>query len=192
MNTRLQSILELSYSFSAIDRDIYYPGRNKPENDVEHSYQLAFMAWHIIETDKLLLDQAKVFKLCLAHDLVEIYAGDVPLWGKEGHDEKDTREKEALQVLKSKFSDRKEMTDAIVEYKERKTEEAKFVYGLDKLLPFLTQLNTEGRIWKAHDISLERALGKLEVHVQASAYLEKYFLESMEFMKGNKERFFNN
>lgn len=88
MKSELQTILEMSYSFSNIERDIYYPNRKKPENDTEHSSQLVLIAWYIIEIDKIKLDTAKIFKLCMAHDLVELYAGDVPLWGKKGHEEK--------------------------------------------------------------------------------------------------------
>jgi putative hydrolase of HD superfamily len=190
MNPDLQQILKMSYSFSEIERDMYYPGRERPENDSEHSFQLAMLGWRIIEKDKLKLDALKVLKLCLAHDLVELHAGDVPLWGKEGHEEKRARELKALEILKSesKYSD---ITDAISEYKERKTEEAKFAYGLDKLLPFLNQLNTEGKVWKAHGVTIERALERLEEQSKSCDHLTKYFDEAILYLKENRKRFFS-
>lgn len=190
MNPDLEKILTLSYSFAAIDRDLYYPGQEKPENDAEHAYQLCLLAWHIIELDGLKLDQAKVFKLCMAHDLVEVHSGDVPLWGASGHDEKAAREHAALETLRTQFAKTPELADAIAEYKDRQTDEAKFVYGLDKLAPFLNQLRTEGKVWKAHGVTLARAVGKLEVHARASEHLKKYFDEALSYLKENEQRYF--
>lgn len=197
MNPDLEKILSLSYSYANIERDMYYPERPRPENDAEHSFQLALLAWHIIELDKLKLDSLKIFKLCLAHDLVEIYSGDVPLWGNTGHTEKAEREAKSLEKLKDIFSPPlnenpvPDLTDAIAEYKERKTDEAKFVYGLDKLLPFLNQLHIEGKVWKMHSITLNQALAKLKVHAQASEHLTKYFKEAIGYMKENEGKYFS-
>ncbi len=191
MNPDLEKLIELSYSFRAVDRDIYYPGQEKAENDAEHAYQLTLLAWHVMELDGLKLDQAKVFKLCLAHDLVEVHSGDVPLWGKAGHDEKAERELAALNTLKESFGKTPELAEAIAEYKARETDEAKFVYGLDKLIPFLNQLKTEGRIWKAHDVTLDQAVAKLEAQGKASEYLTKYFDEALAHLKANESTYFN-
>ena len=191
MNLRLQSIMEMTYSFASIDRDMYYPHREKSENDAEHVFQLALIAWHIIEVDKLKLDTSKVFKLCLAHDLVEIYSGDVPLWGKSGHDEKKSRELAALETLKEKLPDVPDITDVIFEYKERQTEEAKFVYAVDKLTPLLNQLNIEGKVWKNHNVTLEMVIEVISKYDKVSPYLTKYFDEAMLYLKENKERYFS-
>lgn len=190
MNPELEKILKLSYDFAGIERDIYYPERARPENDAEHSFQLCMLGWQIIEMDKLLLDQAKVFKLCLAHDLVEVHAGDVPLWGKTGHDEKAERERQALELLKEKFSNPSDIPDAIAEYKERKTLEAIFVYALDKLNPFLNQLMTDGKVWKANNVTAEQVFAKLDSQAVICDSLKKYFDAGIEVLKANPERFF--
>ncbi|MEN9605048.1 MAG: hypothetical protein RJB39_733 [Candidatus Parcubacteria bacterium] len=191
MPKELEEILKLSYSFAAIDRDLYYPERPRPENDAEHAFQLSLAAWYIIELNKFPLDQSKVFKLCLAHDLVEVYSGDVPLWGKTGHDEKAAREHEALHTLEQKFPLTPDLTDVIAEYKERKTDEARFVYGLDKLLPFLNQLTTEGKVWKMREVSLAQTLEKTDTFKGVSTYLSPYFDEAIEYVKTHQERFFD-
>ncbi|HEY0908431.1 MAG TPA: HD domain-containing protein [Candidatus Paceibacterota bacterium] len=190
MKSSLTNILKLTYSFSEINRDMYYPDRERPENDAEHAFQLSTLAWHIIEKDKLDLDVARVLKLCLAHDLVEIYAGDVPLWAKDGHDEKEAREKLALNRLTEELSSTSDMTDAIREYKKRETKEAIFVYGLDKLLPFLNQLHIGGKVWKSNNVSMARALEVLERQSKISNHLSKYFVEAIDYMKRHESELF--
>jgi putative hydrolase of HD superfamily len=191
MNSTLKKLLDLSYSYAGIDRDLKYPNRERVENDAEHSYQLCLFAWAIIEIDKLSLDTSKVFKLCIAHDLVEVYSGDVPLWGKVGHHEKIEREAQALQTIKEKFSETDDIASVIAEYKERMTEEAKFVYGLDKLLPFLNQLQTSGIIWKNHRITKEQVLEKTYTYAEISQHLKKYFIEAIKYFEKNTDTLLN-
>jgi putative hydrolase of HD superfamily len=181
----------MSYSYAGIERDIIYPNRERKENDAEHSYQLALLAWHIIETDRLDLDIAKVFKLCIAHDLVEIYSGDVPLWGPSGHAEKDEKERKAIDTIKSNPIMIRSIPSAIEEYKARETREAKFAAGLDKLLPLLNQLATGGVVWKYRKVSLPRALEVLEKQAQISSYLLEYFTEAIEELKANSAKYFD-
>lgn len=190
MQPTLKSLLELSHSFAGIDRDIFYPRRERPENDAEHVFQISLLAWHIIEKNNLDLDQAKVFKLCIAHDLVEVYAGDVPFWGKSGHEEKVEREKAALERLKIEFSQNPDMTNAIEEYKARQTPEAIFVYAVDKLAPFLNQLLSEGRAWKTNQVTIDRVIEVLGKQSKISEHLTQYFEEGIELMKSQQELYF--
>lgn len=184
-------MIEMSYDFSQIERDMYFPGRERPENDAEHTFQLVLACWHIINADKLPLNKEKVFKIAIAHDLVELYAGDVPLWGKDGHNTKDAKEKTALQIIKKVLPTDTDMTDAIAEYKESRSDEALFVRGVDKLLPFMNQLHIEGRVWKDHNLGIETVLKKLDEQMKISPYLEKYFQEGITHMKENEKKYFN-
>ena len=188
----LQLIIILTHKYRAIDRDMYYPGSGRVENDAEHSFQLALVAWHIIETKKLPLDQAKVFKLCLAHDLVEIYSGDVPLWGSTQamHTEKAQREHQALLKLKDQFAPNTEIAGAIEEYKARTTDEAKFVYALDKLLPYTNQVFIEGKVWKHHGIQLQQVIDIHLKHALVSPHLSQYFYDIIELLKKDPDRYF--
>ncbi len=75
----IHSILDFTRflnSFRAIKRVIFTVGDGEPENDSEHSYQLAMMAWYIISAENLKLDRNLVIKYALVHNLVEVYAGD--------------------------------------------------------------------------------------------------------------------
>lgn len=188
----LKLIIDLTHKYRAIDRDMYYLGGERAENDAEHSFQLALVAWHIIETKKLSLDQARVFKLCLAHDLVEIYSGDVPLWGSTEtmHTGKAEREHQALLKIKGEFAPNNEIATAIEEYKARTTDEAKFVYALDKLLPYTNQVFIEGKVWKNHGIKLQQVVDIHLKHALVSPHLSQYFYDIIELLKKDPERYF--
>ncbi len=191
MEDELNEFIKTTYKFRDIDRDMLYPNKIIPENDAEHVCQLLLVAWFIIDKDGLPLNKEKVFKIALAHDLVEIHAGDVPLWGKNGHDKKVELEKQAVEILDKELPKNREIIDSIKEYKSRGSEEAIFVHALDKLLPFMNQLNIEGAIWKKHSISLEQTLNVLDKQKTFCPYLQKYFESRIEFLKNNEDLYFN-
>ncbi len=61
----IQDILQfvkLTHEFQKVERMVYINGEDRRENDVEHSYQLAMVAWYIIDSKKLSLDQNLIIK----------------------------------------------------------------------------------------------------------------------------------
>lgn len=69
--------LSLLHDFQKVERVVFVPQRDRQENDVEHSYLLAMLAWQLAEILAPQLSKEKVIKYALVHDLVEVYAGDV-------------------------------------------------------------------------------------------------------------------
>src|SRR5262245_16453996 len=63
------------------------------ENDTEHSYQVAMIAWFLIEQNKLKFNKELCFMYALAHDLVEVYAGDTYIYDEVRMSSKHQREK---------------------------------------------------------------------------------------------------
>src|ERR1043165_2205655 len=53
---------------------------NRRENDAEHSWHLAMMVVVLAEHSDRPIDVGHTVQLVLVHDLVEIYAGDTPLY----------------------------------------------------------------------------------------------------------------
>ena len=154
----LDSILPFVWflqEFRKVERIIYYPGSHRQENDAEHAYQLAMVAWYIIEQKKLLLDVWKVIKYALVHDLVEIHAWDtIPFnhWSIELQT-KAVREQEALDLIKREFPDMHEIWSRIDDYELKRDNEARFVYALDKILPIMNTIIDNWRAWKTFDVS---------------------------------------
>ena len=60
--------------FREVERQMKFSHNPRAENDAEHCWQLAVLAWYIISSHKLDLSLEKVLQYCLVHDIVEIYA----------------------------------------------------------------------------------------------------------------------
>ena len=98
---------KLLNAFGGIERSIDLPERERKENDIEHSYHLAMLAWYIADSNKLTLNKDLLLKYALIHDLVEVYAGDTFLYSKNqyDHDSKKEREEKAQQQIAEEFKE---------------------------------------------------------------------------------------
>ncbi len=153
---RMMDLQRLLNQFLDIERMIFLPDgkrKNRRETDTEHSYHLAIMAWYLCDSFPK-LNKDKVIRYALTHDLVEIHAGDVMAVGrtKEQDKIKDQKEAEALQRLKSDWQDFPDMTETIRLYEAQADKEAVFVKALDKILPMMHNIMSEGKTWKKYDI----------------------------------------
>lgn len=88
----------------------------------------------------------------MIHDLVEVYAGDVNLWDDNKVSPEDKRAVENLSAKKLFALLPKDLDDKFYalwkEYEDRQTSEAKFVYALDKLQPFIQRIIANDNGWK--------------------------------------------
>ena len=75
-----------------IFRQTYLADAGRKENDAEHSWHLALMAYLLQEYSHEPVDVPKVMLMVLIHDLVEIDAGDTYAYDAEGAVTKQSRE----------------------------------------------------------------------------------------------------
>ena len=107
--------------------------KEKCESVAEHSFSMALLAITIIEKYKLSYDFLKCMKMCIIHELGEIYAGDYTPYDNITKEEKHNQERQAIKkVLKSIDFDN-DFLDIWEEFEKRETKEAKFVKNLDEL-----------------------------------------------------------
>lgn len=151
------SFVSLLNRFKTIERTIFATGTDRMENDAEHSFSLAMLGWYINETHKLGLDVEKILMYALAHDLVEVYAGDVFFYTKDEQllKGKKQREADAAVRLKAEYPEFSQLHEAIDAYEKKGDLESKFLYALDKIEPILNIYNDKGRTWKEHSITIE-------------------------------------
>lgn len=174
--------------FSSVERRINRGSLGRFENDVEHSFDLAIVAIGIIRNDNLPLDEAEVIRFALVHDLVETYAGDAFALDEDGRVDKEEREKEALKKITNNPAVNFLVSD-IEEYERKDSEEAKFVYGLDKLLPAIQIINSQQTIHAEGGTTLEKWKEIFEPKVKISKYLVPYFNETFELLTKNSHLF---
>jgi putative hydrolases of HD superfamily len=182
---------DLLNRFRLVKRTLWSNNEERMESDVDHSYMLAMLAWYIIRTKNLNLKLEKIFMYALAHDLVEVYSGDVAFFkqDEETRKIKETKEKEAAETLKKEFPEFPELHDIIASYEIRQDPEAKFIYALDKIQPVINIYLDNGRTWKTEKITLEMLLTKRE-KVKIDPQIAEYFEEIVGFIEKDKDKFF--
>ena len=161
------------------------------ENDTEHSYQVVMVAWFLIEQDKLKLNKELCLMYALAHDLVEIYAGDTYIFDKNKISSKVERERESLRQIKKRLSHFKTLIRTIEEYEKREDEESKFIYALDKLLPPLQIYLTKGKLWHEKKVSLADNIENKNKKIAISKDVDKYWQELLKELIKNKGKLFH-
>lgn len=185
---------KLLNDFRGVERQIHIQGDERKENDAEHSYGLAMFAWYIVSSKKLSLDLDKVIRYALAHDLVEVYAGDV-FFFKSFQDEKvrkikKEKEAEACVRITKEFPEFKELHNTMIAYERREDVESRFVYALDKILPILNIYQAGGRTWREHKVTLEMLLNGKREKVALDPEIKKYFDELVQILKQHEKELF--
>lgn len=154
---KLMTFSGLIHAFERVDRMDIVPKTNRHENDAEHSYHLAMLAWYIADAYKLDLKLEKLIKYALTHDIVEVYAGDTPAYGadKKYAASKHEREAVAQAQIQQEFPEFSELQVYIDAYEKRTDPESKFIYALDKIIPIFVCYADTGKAWKKWNISFE-------------------------------------
>lgn len=190
---KLLRFVEFTQEFRAIQRKIVMAKEKRNENDAEHSFQLALVAWYLISTETLRFDVSKCIKYALVHDLVEVYAGDTPSVHRGYEKERQTkkkREADAFEKIKKEFAEFQEMLEYINQYELKLDEESKFIYALDKVLPMLNIYLDEGYSWKMHNIKFEDIIEDKKNKVSLSPEVEKYFNQIANLLMSKKDTLF--
>lgn len=125
------------------------------ENDAEHSFSLAIAAAVLAEYSNEPVDVAKVMKMVLVHDAVEIYAGDTYCYDDEGAKTKEAREKAAAEKIFGTLPEEQaaEYRALWDEFERNDTPEARFSNAMDRIQPLLLNYSREGYSWKEHGVN---------------------------------------
>ena len=168
MDNRLQKqiafMLELD-KMKNLYRQTYVLHEDRKENDAEHSWHLAILAFMLAEYSNEPIDVLKTMKMVLLHDVVEIDAGDTYCYDTEANKSKAEREEKAAQRIFGLLPDdqKDEFYGLWREFEDSQTAEARFAAVLDRMQPLMLNYTRKGISWKEHDICskqvLERNIG---------------------------------
>ena len=158
MEERLRKQLEFSLEIDKeknIVRQTHLSGHGRRENDAEHAWHMAVMAYLLREYANEEVDIARVMLMCLIHDIVEIDAGDTYAYDAEGRKTQKEREDRAKERIFSLLPDdqKAEMTALFDEFEEFQTAESRFTHAMDNLQPLLLNHSNGGSDWKEHGVS---------------------------------------
>ena len=190
---KILKFVNLLNDFRQIKRSPLVNGEDRYENDVEHSYQLAMLAWYIVHSRKLDLNIDLVLKYSMVHDMVEIYAGDTYIYDKDKDyiESKSSREEEALERLRNEFPEFGDIFLIYEQYEKKEDKESCFVYALDKIQPVLNIYMDGGRSWKERKVTLQMLLDNKRDKVTLSPEVKEYFDELVELLKKKEGELFN-
>lgn len=126
--------------FKEVERLVYSSANKRRESDADHAWHLSMYAWLLSSHHDKEIDLLKVIKMALVHDLVEIYAGDTN--GHASMDEKllkRKREREAADKMFSMLPEKLnfELRNLWEDYENKASSEAKYVWALDKITPYV-------------------------------------------------------
>lgn len=151
---------------------------SRRENDAEHSWSLAIMAFLFAEYMEDEVDILKVMKMVLIHDLVEIYAGDTFCFDVVGMEDKEEREQaSADKIFGLLASDQgQELRTLWEEFEACETREAEYAAMLDRLQPLIMNYVNEGGTWAQHDISVEQVYKRNQITLEKGPQVFKDFI----------------
>lgn len=152
---------------------------SRKENDAEHSWHLALMAGLLEEHADAAVNVPKVMKMVLAHDLVEIDAGDTYAYDTEGAKTQHQREQKAADRIFGLLPEDqgKEIRALWDEFEEYETADAKYAHLLDNFQPLLLNDASGGISW------IEHTVYKSQIY-KRNAKIDQSSKEIWEYMKG--------
>ncbi len=184
--------LDVYKPFAEIIREVPWPQSDRLyENDAEHSFSLALVGMALGGT--IGLNPEKITYYAISHDLPEVFAGDVSVWDEEGRKKKAENEAEAVKRIKEELYKTPVLGEAVDEYNKFQDEESRFVYALDKLMPFIMVV-ADGNWFRKMGISHEKFLKKHEeqrVKVAKHPVVLQWYDEMFELTESQKDELFD-
>ena len=132
----------------SVYRRTYLSDCSRNENSAEHSWHLAIALLALKGAMQLEINVDHAVRIALVHDICEIGAGDVSVYDPD-HSVKTESEGAYVSKLASEHKGfALEIEQLWHEYEKQETPESRWVKVVDRLLPFLMNLATEGKTWR--------------------------------------------
>lgn len=177
---QMDFILEIDKAKN-IFRQTYLSDGKRKENDAEHSWHAAIMAFVLAEYFGEDVDVLKTMKMMIMHDLIEIYAGDTYCYDEAENATKEEREMAAADKLYSLLPEdqAEEYKSLWLEFEAKESAESRFCEILDRLQPSMLNFATKGLSWKEHDIHLEQVLKRNKPALEGPEVVADYYKEEL-------------
>lgn len=172
LTRQLDFIIEADRLKSVMRRSPLVDG-SRPENTAEHSWHVALAALLLSGYANEPVDVARVVRMLLVHDIVEIDAGDTYAYDVSGNRDKVERELRAAARLFGLLPDDQaaEFRALWEEFEDRATAESRFANALDRLMPLLHNYLNDGHVWREHHVNAAQVRGRMAPVAEGSAAL---------------------
>lgn len=165
MDERLKKQMEFALEVDKeknIFRQTHLSGHGRNENDAEHAWHMALMAYLLKEYSNAPVDISRVMIMCLIHDVVEIDAGDTYAYDAAGLATQKEREDKAKERIFSILPEdqKKELISLFDEFEANESAEARFAHAMDNLQPLMLNNSNGGGDWKEHEVTSQQVYGR--------------------------------
>lgn len=165
MDERLKKQLDFALEIDKeknIFRQTHLSGHGRNENDAEHAWHMAIMAYLLKEYSNEPVDIGKVMLMCLIHDIVEIDAGDTYAYDAENLKTQKAREDATKERIFSILPEeqKEELIKLFDEFEAYETAESKFAHVMDNLQPLILNNSNGGGDWREHGVTARQVYGR--------------------------------
>ncbi len=142
-----------------LGRHSYTSSAERQESVAEHTWMLCLLATLLFHEIEIEVDQLRVLKMLIVHDLVEVIAGDIPAFDKLEMAEEEVYQKEhdALVKLTQGLPEemRREIIDLWEEFEVCSTPEARVAVAIDKVEAIIQHNIADIRTWSQQDFDYQ-------------------------------------
>lgn len=138
-----------------------YTSQGRRESVAEHTWTLTLLAMLVFDQLQEPVDQLKVLKLLIVHDLPEIITGDIPAFDKlQQLEQAQAAEAEALVRIEAMLPAPwgREIAMLCDEFEARQTPEARLAYAIDKAEAFIQHNIADISTWDQNDFDYQTDL----------------------------------
>lgn len=173
---QMKFILEIDKVKNVFRQNLSGGMETRKENDAEHSWHMAIMAFLLKEYAQEEVDIMRVVLMVLTHDLVEIDAGDTYAYDLDGLQTKREREVKAAERIfgllpKDQEEQFRELWD---EFEAYESAEAKYAHMLDNFQPLMLNDALDGKSWKEHKVKKSQIYSRNAKTMEGSEKIWEY------------------
>lgn len=179
MNSFTRFLLALD-PLKSVNRRSYINGGERLENSAEHSWHLAMACWAFAERSAGRYDMEKLLKLALVHDLGEMGAGDTFLYDTSRKDAHIAERACVAELAAHEGNPIADLTRLWDEQEQGDSPEARLVKVIDRLLPFLHNLASQGRSWQENNVRRSQVAEKHQFIAREDPEVYQWFREQLD------------
>ncbi len=144
---------------------------SRRENSGEHSWHIALYAMTLAEHANRPVDIARVIRMLLIHDLVEIDAGDVPIHAEYDQTAQLAIEQAAAERIFGLLPDDQALEFRTLwdEFESAESDDAVFAKSIDRVQPVIANLETDGGSWPDFNVTPEQLESRVGIKVARGA-----------------------
>jgi len=159
LRRQMEFLLEADKLKTIVRRNHLSDGSRR-ENDAEHSWYFALAALVLAEHAREPVDLARVLRIALIHDLVEIDAGDAFIYDAAATAAQAEREERAAARLFGLLPEDQaaELLALWREFERAETKEARYAKAIDRLAAVILNHASQGLTWRQHGVRKQQIL----------------------------------